>query len=120
MQGEIAVACAPGGAGYLPVEGEHEGNGVFRYRVRGVGGDAHHGDAVFRCRFQVYIIISGAAQGKEFHSVCRQLPDNFRVGSIVYEDTHGIHALRQYHVVQVEVSFIIAEFKTVSAVFFIE
>lgn len=91
-----------------------------RYRVRGVGGDAHHGDAVFRCRFQVYIIISGTAQGKEFHPVCRQLPDNFRVGSIVYEDTHGIHALRQYHVVQVEVSFVIAEFKTVSAVFFIE
>lgn len=88
--------------------------------IGGVGGHAYYGDAVFGGCFQVYVVISGAAQGKQFHAVCCHLPDDFRVGRIVHEDAHCIHALRQYDVVQVEMPFIITEFKTVFAVFFIE
>lgn len=103
--------------GVFPVKGEHEGNGVFRHRIRGVGGNTYDGNTVFRRCFQVYIIISGAAQGKELHSVCRHLPDDFRVGRIVYKDTHRVHTLCQYHVIQVEMPLIITKFKTVFTVF---
>ena len=120
MQREVPVARTPSGAGYFPVEGKHEGNCVFGHRIGGVGGHAYYGDAVFGGCFQVYVVISGAAQGKQFHAVCRHLPDDFRVGRIVHEDAHCIHALRQYDVVQVEMPFIITEFKTVFTVFFIE
>ena len=38
-----------------------------RHRVRGVGGDAHHGNAVSANAFRS-ALLSGTAQGKEFHT----------------------------------------------------
>ncbi|MNN55588.1 hypothetical protein D3C81_1704710 [compost metagenome] len=81
----------------VAVQGLHEGQRVFGHGFRRVRGHASDEQAQALGRFQVEVVVAGAAQHNGAHAVAVQGFEHGRVEHVVDENADGVRTLRQDH-----------------------
>jgi len=83
-----AVVCAMG----RPIERQHQGYGVLRHGVRGIGRHADDGQSAFGCGRQIDVVEAGAAEGDSLLASAGQCRQHVAAEAVLHESAHGPEA----------------------------